>query len=227
MLALPVLFRDLGGFQVQTGFYGIYKCRFPSSAMARDHADLPLHQVLDLFYVLPGLCRDTDALVPDLAIQGSQIFNLRELVIVVSIDLVEQQHRLNSIGFCSDEKPVDESGEGGWIVQGDQEKDHIYIRGNNMGLLRKVYRPPDDIVLAFVDLVDHPFILCALFVKLELHPVTYGYRIGALNALDPEFSLDAAVVKLAVFRFNQIPAARGFIYRSRHATKVRKLLFIR
>ena len=102
--------------------------------MTGDHAGFAFHQILYLLYILPGFGRDPNTLIAYFPVKGSQVFDLHQFIFIIGIYFIEQKDRLYPVSFGSNQEPVYKSGKSRRIVQGDQKKNLINIRSNNMRL---------------------------------------------------------------------------------------------
>src|SRR5690606_18851476 len=90
-----------------------------------------------------------------------------------------------------------------------------------MGLLGKIYRFPDNIILPVPYFGNYSLYPSIGMVQLEPDHIAHRYRIGTLNSLDPKFPFDPTFIKGPVFGFYAVPAPCRFINGSLH----RKLIF--
>src|SRR5690554_1786738 len=85
-----------------------------------------------------------------------------------------------------------------------------------MGLLGKIYRFSDNIILPVPNFGYYSLFLSIGTVQLEPDHIPYRYRIGTLNSPDPEFPLYPTFVESSVFGLHTVPAPCRFINGSLH-----------
>ena len=145
------------------------------------------------------------------------------------VGLVENQHHGDAIGLGRGQETVDEGSGGLRIIDGDDKKHLVYIGRQDMALLREIRRFADDVVAAVFNLGDEDSTRRALlgcrrngpvrrWRKRQTDAVTHSHRIGAADALQPEFSFDLAVDGIAVVGKDGIPRPCVFYDKTFHYT---------
>src|SRR5690606_7983532 len=85
-----------------------------------------------------------------------------------------------------------------------------------MGLLGKIYRFPDNIILPVPYFGNYSLYPSIGILELEPDHIAHRYRIGALNSLDPKFPFDPTFIEGSVFGLYTVPATCRFINGSLH-----------
>lgn len=115
------------------------------------------------------------------------------------------------VSFCGHQKTVYERSKCRRIIERNDQKNQIDVGSDNMRLFRKIDRTADDMVLAFLYLLNNPRYRITFMVEFKNDVIPYRDGIGTFDAFQAKFTLNAAIIECTVFGLDRVPTARGFI----------------
>ena len=181
----------------------------PHPAVAAQQRGLAGQHAANLVHPLALHHGGSHAVIAETEIEIHQLTNLAQFRLAVEVCLVENEGNWNAIGLSRGQVAVDENDMGLRVGYGDKQKHQVYVRGQDVALLRKVRGLADNIVPAVQNVRYQPH---ALLVRgLHLHPVAHSHRVGVANATQAKVALHLARKRRAIVRADDVPAS-GVLY---------------